>query len=66
MSLITQFQVLPGRGINVISTLLHTHLLGRSIEVRHFRFGVETTPLAIGEKEPKVFLILKLSYTIYF
>lgn len=34
-------QVIPEDGINIIITLVHAHLSGRKIRLRHFRNGTE-------------------------
>lgn len=34
------------QGIKVLGTMLHSHLLGRAIRVRHFRKGVELPVLS--------------------
>ena len=34
-------------GINVFAVILHTHLLGRKVQVRHIRGGRELEPLAV-------------------
>ncbi|KAK4302315.1 hypothetical protein Pmani_025590 [Petrolisthes manimaculis] len=36
----------PPTGINVFAVILHTHLLGRSVRVRHIRQGRELEPIA--------------------
>jgi len=38
-------QALPSRGINVFAVNLHTHLLGRQVELRHIRGDKELAPL---------------------
>ncbi|XP_068207395.1 MOXD1 homolog 2-like [Palaemon carinicauda] len=37
---------LPPTGINVFAVILHTHLLGRKVRVRHIRDGRELEPIA--------------------
>ncbi|KAG7162285.1 MOXD1 2-like [Homarus americanus] len=37
---------LPTTGINVFAVILHTHLLGRKVRVRHLRQGRELEPIA--------------------
>lgn len=37
---------LPEEGVNVISTLVHAHLYGKKIKLRHIRNGVELPALA--------------------
>ncbi|XP_042882375.1 MOXD1 homolog 2-like [Penaeus japonicus] len=39
-------EALPRTGINVFAVILHTHLLGRKVRVRHLRDGRELEPIA--------------------
>jgi hypothetical protein len=39
-------QSFPKTGIHVVTTLLHAHLQGRKLRLRHFRNGVELPPIA--------------------
>lgn len=39
------FQIFPKDGINVVSVLLHSHLAGRKLKLRHLRGGNELAPL---------------------
>lgn len=39
-------QVFPREGINVVSVMLHSHLAGRKLKLRHIRAGKELPPLA--------------------
>ncbi|OXA42075.1 DBH-like monooxygenase protein 1 [Folsomia candida] len=40
-------QTIPSTGINVTTVLLHTHLSGRKIVLKHIRNGVELAPIAL-------------------
>ncbi|XP_050299023.1 MOXD1 homolog 1 [Anthonomus grandis grandis] len=39
-------EVFPKDGINVVSVMLHSHLAGRKLKLRHIRAGKELPPLA--------------------
>ncbi|XP_022911259.2 MOXD1 homolog 1 [Onthophagus taurus] len=39
-------EVFPRDGVNVVSVLLHSHLAGRKLKLRHLRGGKELIPLA--------------------
>ena len=39
-------QALPPEGIKIVSVLLHAHLAGRRIKLRHFRNGTELPVIA--------------------
>ncbi|KAH1015716.1 hypothetical protein HUJ04_007058 [Dendroctonus ponderosae] len=43
-------EVFPKDGINVISVMLHSHLAGRKLKLRHIRAGKELQPLAQDER----------------
>lgn len=40
---------MASEGIKVLGVLLHAHLLGRGLKVRHFRDGKELAPLAVED-----------------
>ncbi|KAJ8981753.1 hypothetical protein NQ317_004933, partial [Molorchus minor] len=42
-------EVIPKDGINVVSVMLHSHLAGRKLKLRHIRGGKELAPLAQDE-----------------
>ncbi|XP_060522348.1 MOXD1 homolog 1 [Cylas formicarius] len=42
-------EVFPKDGINVVSVMLHSHLAGRKLKLRHLRAGKELPPLAQDE-----------------
>ncbi|XP_076272907.1 MOXD1 homolog 1 [Rhynchophorus ferrugineus] len=39
-------EIFPKEGINVVSVMLHSHLAGRKLKLRHIRAGKELPPLA--------------------
>ena len=42
-------QALPEEGVTVFAVLLHTHLLGRQIRLRHIRNGTEVLPYIVRD-----------------
>ncbi|CAH0564397.1 unnamed protein product [Brassicogethes aeneus] len=42
-------EIFPKNGINVVSVMLHSHLAGRKLKLRHIRGGRELPPLAQDE-----------------
>ncbi|XP_018561824.1 MOXD1 homolog 1 [Anoplophora glabripennis] len=43
-------EVFPKDGINVVSVMLHSHLAGRKLKLRHIRAGKELAPLAQDDR----------------
>jgi hypothetical protein len=42
-------QALPAKGLQVLAGILHAHLLGRAVTLRHIRDGKELPPILAGD-----------------
>ena len=42
----------PEDGVNVVGSLLHSHLAGTALSLRHFRDGEEIEPIEVNEVYP--------------